>query len=100
MTKTYDNNDGIYNEVVLIDENGKEITFDHLLTFLYEKEKYVALLPLDEVEGLDEDDVLLMHIITKDGEDTYETIDNEILLNEVFEEFMRIIDEMDEEEEE
>jgi len=100
MTKTYDDNDGIYNEVVLVDENGKEVRFDHVLTFMYEKERYIALLPLDDVDGVADDEVLLMHVITEGGEDTYESIDNDILLNEVFEEFLRLIDEMDDESEE
>ena len=99
MTKTYDDNDGIYDEVILLDEKGNEVVFDHLLTFFYEKEKYIALLPIDKVEGIGDDEVLFMHVITKDGEDTYETVDNEILLDELFDEFMRLIEEMDGEEE-
>lgn len=94
MTKTYDDNNGMFNEVVLVDENGKEAKFDHVLTFLYEKERYIALLPLEDVEGLEDNEVLFMHVVTENGEDKYESVDNDILLDELFEEFLRLVDEM------
>lgn len=86
------------NEVILMDESGKEVRFDHLLTFFYEKEKYIALLPMDHVEEIEENAVLLLHVVSKDGEDVYETIENEVLLEEVFEEFLELFDEMLEQE--
>ncbi len=85
-------------EVTLLDDNGKEVRFDHLLTFFHEGEKYIALLPLDEVENVDEDEVVLLHVVTKNGEDVYETIENEVLLDEVFDTFMELFEEMVEQE--
>lgn len=85
-------------EVTLLDENGKEVRFDHLLTFFHEGEKYIALLPLDEVENVDEDEVVLLHVVTKNGEDVYETIENEVLLDEVFDTFMELFEEIVEQE--
>ncbi len=85
-------------EVTLLDENGNEVRFDHLMTFFYEKEKYIALLPLDSVEHVDEDEVVLLHVITKNGEDVYETIGNEVLLDEVFDTFLELFEEMVEQE--
>ena len=81
-------------EVTLLDENGKEVKFDHLLTFFHENEKYIALMPLEEVENVDEDEVVLLHVVTKNGEDVYETIDNEVLLDEVFETFLELFEEL------
>ena len=37
-----------FDEVVLLDENGEEARFSHILTFLYEGERYVALEPIEE----------------------------------------------------
>lgn len=85
-------------EVTLLDEKGNEVRFDHLMTFFYEKEKYIALLPLESVENVGEDEVVLLHVITKNGEDVYETIDNEVLLDEVFDTFMELFEEMVEQE--
>lgn len=89
-----------FQEVVLKDEAGNDVSFDHVLTFKYEGEKFVALMPLDQVEGMDDDEVLILRIETKSGEDTYKTIDNDVLLNEVFDEFLRLLEELDEEDSE
>ena len=85
-------------EVTLLDENGKEVRFDHLLTFFYEGEKYIALLPVDDVENVGEDEVVLLHVVTKNSEDVYETIENEVLLDEVFDTFLELFEEMVEQE--
>lgn len=89
--------DGLMEEVVLLDPDGKEVHFDHVMTFKYEGEKYIALLPLDDVDGIDEDEVLILRIDSSSGEDKYVTVDNEILLDEVFDEFISLLEEMDDE---
>lgn len=80
--------------VVLLDENGEEARFEHVLTFVYEGERYVELVPEEEAED-EEAEVLLLHIEYKDGADVYVPIDNEILLDEVFEEFLDAMDELE-----
>lgn len=85
-------------EVTLLDDSGKEVRFDHLMTFFHEGEKYIALMPLEEVENVGEDEVVLLHVITKNGEDVYETIENEVLLDEVFDTFLELFEEMVEQE--
>jgi hypothetical protein len=87
---------GIFKEVELLDESGKAVKFDHVMTFLYEGEKYIALLPLEDVEGVGHDEVLIMRIARKDGEDVYETIGDEKLLDSVFEKFLELYDDMEE----
>lgn len=86
-------NDG-YDEIVLLDENGEEASFVHVLTFVYEGQKYVALEPAEQQDD-EEAEVVLLKVDTKDGQDYYNTIDNEILLNEVFNEFLDIVEEME-----
>jgi len=89
----------LMNEVVLLDEQGTPVRFDHLLTFEYEHEKYIALLPMEDVDGIESDEVVLLRVKTKNGEDVYEAIESEVLLEEVFDEFMELFDEMLDEEE-
>lgn len=87
--------------ITLTDENGEETAFEHVLTFLYEGERYVALIPVTEDASFDEDEeaeVVLLKIEHKDGEDVYTSIDNEVMLNEVFEAFIELMDEIEEEE--
>ena len=87
--------------VTLIDEeNGQPVDFDLLLTFSYEGKRYAALQPLDEVAGIEDDEIVLLEIVKENGEESYRTIDNEILLDEVFAEFQDLFDEEDEGEDE
>lgn len=90
---------GIFNEVELLNEEGTKVRFDHVMTFNYEAEKYIALLPLEDTEGIGHDEVLLMKIVQKDGEDVYETIKNEVLLEEVFDRFIELYEELEDDEE-
>lgn len=85
--------------VVLLDEDGRETEFEHILTLVYEGERYVALSPVEEDASFDaesEREVIMLKIVNKDGEDTYCSIDNEVLLNEVFDAFLELMDEMEE----
>ena len=87
--------------VILLDEDGKETEFEHILTFVYEGERYVALSPMDMDASFNADqerEVIMLKIVNKDGEDTYSSIDNEVLLNEVFDAFLELMDEMEEDE--
>lgn len=86
--------------VVLLDENGKELTFDHLMTFKHLDKTYIALMAIDEVEGLGDDEVLLLEVVKIGEEDQYLPIESKILLEEVFDTFMDLFDEMLDEEEE
>lgn len=87
------------NDVVLLDDTGAQTHFAHVLTFVYEGERYVAMEPVEEgtdVENEEEAEIMLFHIVQENGEDVYESIENEILQNEVFEEFLAIINEDEE----
>ena len=47
------------NLIQLIDEDGQELNFEHIMTFDYEGKQYIVLTPADEeyYDGDDEDDV-------------------------------------------
>ena len=86
-------------EVVLLDEAGEPARFEHILTFLYEGERYIALSPLDETPASeDEAEVVILQVVPENGEETYVTIQSEVLLNEVFDHFLALMDEIAEEE--
>ena len=86
-------------EVVLLDEAGEPARFEHILTFLYEGERYIALSPLDETPASeDEAEVVILQVVPEGGEETYVTIQSEVLLNEVFDHFLALMDEIAEEE--
>ncbi|MCR5611949.1 MAG: DUF1292 domain-containing protein [Clostridiales bacterium] len=79
-------------EITLIDEGGNEVTFMHVLTFMYEDERYMALTPSDTDEDAEEADIVFMHIVKADGEDGLEPVENEVLLDELFEVFCELLD--------
>jgi uncharacterized protein YrzB (UPF0473 family) len=90
--------------IELIDESGNAVSFDLVMTFDYEGKRYAALLPVDKLEGVDEDEVVLLEVVREKGAESFVSIENPILLDEVFNEFLDLFDEMvdedDEEEEE
>ena len=69
-------------EVVLLDENGEAARFSHVLTFLHEGERYVALEPIEEGGQTQDDDaeaeVVLMRIERGEEGDTYRPVENEV----------------------
>ena len=86
--------------VTLIDEQGKEVEFDLVATFDYEKKRYAALIPIDDVESVGEDEIVILEIVKSPDGEIYRPIENDILLDEVFNEFLEILDEMADGEEE
>ena len=80
------------NIVTLVDENGKEVEFDLVMTFDYEGCRYAALLPMEEIENVGSDEVVLLQIVKEGSEEQYVSIDNPILLDEVFNEFLDLFD--------
>ncbi len=86
--------------VVLVDENGEEVEFEHLDTIEMNGSEYVILLPLEEEEEEEEantDEVVILKIEHSDnGEDSFISVEDEDELNSVFEEFkVRMEDEYD-----
>ncbi len=80
--------------ITLVDDTGREAEFDLVCTFDYENRRFAALLPIEAVEGVADDEVVLLEIVKENGEETLVPIENEILLDEVFNEFMEIFEDM------
>ncbi len=90
--------------VVLIDENGEEVEFEHLDTIEMNGSEYVILMPLEgeEADESDTDEVIILKIEhNENGEDSFVTVEDEDELNAVFEEFkLRMEDQFEFEDEE
>ncbi len=73
--------------ILLNDEDNNEMPFEFLDLIEYENEEYVVLLPLEE-EDEDEDEVVILKLETTDEEEeTYVGVDDEVLLEAIFEIF-------------
>lgn len=75
------------NVVVLNDEEGKEVRFEFLDLIEYENEEYVILLPIDEGEEADEVVILKVEDTDSEDEESYVSVDDENVLNTIFEMF-------------
>ena len=80
--------------IELIDESGNTIKFDLVMTFDYEGKRYAALLPIDAVENVGDDEVVLLEVVKDKNGENFVSIDNPVLLDEVFNEFSELFDEM------
>jgi len=77
------------NVIVLTDDEGNELECEYLDTVNYKDKNYVVLYPLDQDE--EDGDVIIFELVeADDGSEEYITVDDEALLDEVFEEYMRI----------
>ncbi len=83
------------NIVELVSEDGETLSFEHLLTFEYKGEWYIALTPAaapeeeTEAEEDDEegDEIVIYHLVGGEDDEELETIEDDALLDEVFAEF-------------
>lgn len=74
--------------VILVDENGEEVEFEHLDTVELNGNEYVILLPVDESEEeKDIDEVVILKIEHGEEEDSFVSVDDDDELDAVFEEF-------------
>ena len=64
------------NIVELIDEEGNEVDFEHLMTLEYEGHNYICLVPVEPMEDVAEDELVILRIETdEEGNDMYATIE-------------------------
>lgn len=80
------------NIVVLNDEEGNEVEFEFLDLIEYEGEEYIVLLPAEDVENEEPDEVVILKTEklkeeTDSDEETYVSVENEDVLNAVFDIF-------------
>ena len=77
------------NILVLNDEEGNEVEFEFLDLIEYEGEEYVVLLPVEEENDEEPGEVVILKLEDSESEDeeSYVSVDDEEVLNKVFEIF-------------
>ncbi len=79
-------NEEVDNIIVLNDEEGNEVQFEFLDLIDFEGEEYVVLLPAEETE--DAGEVVILQVEDTDSdEESYISVEDEDILNKVFEIF-------------
>ncbi len=83
--------------VELTTDDGKKLKFFFVGTIEYKGKNYSAFEPAEAIEGLSEDDLIIFEL-AGDDEETADLlpIEDEKLLDEVFEEFCKVLEEDEE----
>ncbi len=76
-------NEELENIITLQDENGEDTDFELLDVIDYEGKEYIVLIPVEDEDG----NVLILEVETDGDEESYATVDDEEILNAVFEIF-------------
>ena len=85
----------LYNEERDVDED-----FYHLATLDVDDKWFVVLKPVDKLPDIEEDEVLIYEVQEGDDGDIFVAIEDEDLLQKVFDEFMKEMEALDDETEE
>ena len=81
------NNEELDNIIILNDEEGNEAEFEFLDLIEFEGEEYVVLLPVEETDDAGEVVILKLEDTESEDEESYVSVDDENVLNKVFEIF-------------
>ena len=81
------NNEELDNIIILNDEEGNEAEFEFLDLIEFDGEEYVVLLPVEESEEAGEVVILKLEDTDSEDEESYVSVDDEEVLNKVFEIF-------------
>ena len=82
--------------VTLLDENDNELKFFHNATVDYKGEWYIFLQPVEAMEDLEEDEVVIFKLgQDENGDDLFLPIEDEELLNAVYDEYVKQLDELE-----
>lgn len=87
--------------IELVDDEGNNLEFEHLLTFEYDDELFVAFTPIEDMEDYGVGEVLIMRLKQDDSsdEDIYLPIDSQEELDILWDVFQELYYEDPEEEE-
>lgn len=79
--------------VTLYDENDKETEFEQVAIIPIDEKIYVILKPITKIEGVADDEALVFVIDEIDDEDMLVLVDNDEIINEVFDVYYKLLEE-------
>lgn len=76
--------------ITLVDKDNKDVDFYHIATIDYKEKWYIFLQPVEPMEDIADDEVIIYELgVDEDGDDKFIPIEDEALLNEVFNEYIK-----------
>ena len=80
--------------VTLLSANGEEVDFVEIAGIAYKGSFYAILQPVELLEGMDDDEALVFKVTRgKDGEDKFEIELDDAVIDAVFAEYNKLLDE-------
>ena len=79
--------------IILFDDTGKRVAFEQVAIIPMGIEIYCVLKPLDEMEGVADDEALVFRVDEKDGAAVLVVETDEPTAHKVFEEYYNLVDE-------
>lgn len=80
--------------ITLTDDENNQFVFDQVAVVPHENNIYALLAPHDHIEGIGEDEAVVMKVFTNEnGEELLETIVDDKLLDVIFEKYYKMFDE-------
>ncbi len=77
--------------ITVTDEEGNEFELEHLGTLEYNGSTYMSFVPADMDEEDEDFGLILLKVMEKDGEELLADIDDEAELDAVYEQFMDVL---------
>ena len=84
-----DNTDNL----ILFDENNRETEFEQIAVIPLDERIYAILKPVTEVVGVNDDEALVFVIEEIDDEDCLVIVDEQKIVDEVFDEYYKLLEE-------
>ena len=88
--------DGI---ITLTDDEGNDVDFEEIAGIEIDARFYHILVPVELPEGMGEDEALVFEVSGEEGDENFEMVVDDAILDAVFAEYERLISEEAEEEE-
>lgn len=80
--------------ITLVDKDNKDVDFYHIATIDYKEKWYIFLQPVEPMEDIADDEVIIYELgVDEEGDDKFIPIEDEALLNEVFNEYLKAAEE-------
>lgn len=82
-----------YGNIKLYDENDKEVEFEQIALIPLNNSVYVILKPVDKMEGVADDEAVVFEIVDDaENGDTLNVVMEEEIVNQVFDEYKKMIE--------
>lgn len=79
--------------VMLTDEDGNEMEFEHIDTVELDGETYMAFIPA-ELEAEDEAEVVILKVVVEDGEELLSSVEDDSIAERVYQVVMERVEDM------